>query len=102
MKNGSIFWLLLALAMVPATMGNTIVAVQTPGASFSDSGEFTVVTTPSVLLGLPAPSGAAGFQTFCVESDVPFTPGVAYSYTLEQTDHSGNALTLGTAWLFSQ
>jgi len=99
------FGLILAAAAAAVTadaLGDTISAQQTPGADYSFGGEFTAITTPAVLLGLPAPSGAPGFQTFCIESEVDFTPGAPLNYALTQSDHAGNPLSLGTAWLFSE
>jgi VPDSG-CTERM motif len=46
---------------------------------------------------------AAGtFSTWCVETDVYFSPGGTYDYQLVQTDSKGRNLALGTAWLYNQ
>jgi hypothetical protein len=102
MKKTSLLGILLGVALVPAAMAATIEGFQTPNASFGVGGEITATTTPPLLLGLPAPSGAPSFQTFCIESGIHFDANTPYSYTLTQTDHAGHALTQGTAWLFSQ
>jgi hypothetical protein len=99
MKRANIIGTLVALAITPVAMANTIHVIQTPGAHFSDGGEFTATTTPTEILG-PQTQGAGTFQTFCIESQVPLDINLNYTYTKGQTDHSGNTLKLGTAWLF--
>jgi hypothetical protein len=101
MKRANIFGILVALAITPAAMANTIHVVQTPGAHFSAGGELTATTTPTEILG-PQTQGAGTFQTFCIESHVNLDTDKNYNYTKGQTDHSGNTLKLGTAWLFEQ
>jgi hypothetical protein len=100
-RNIVLFGFFLAAALTPAAMGDTISALQTPLAKFSFGGEFTAITTPALQLGLAAPAGS-GFQTFCLEPDIDFTPGASRNYTFAQSDHTGDPLTLGTAWLFSE
>ena len=102
MKKLSLLGVLLAVAITPAALAATITGTQTPGAHYADGGEITAVATPPVLLGMPAPSGASGFQTFCIESQVLFNNGATYNYSLTQSDHSGHPLSLGAAWLFAQ
>ena len=99
MKRANIIGTLVALAITPAAMANIIHVVQTPGAHFSDGGELTATTTPTEILG-PQTQGAGTFQTFCIESQIPLDVNLNYVYTKGQTDHSGNTLKLGTAWLF--
>ena len=43
-----------------------------------------------------------GFETFCVEASVTFSPGKSYSFTLSDTDSQGRALTEGAAFLYQQ
>jgi hypothetical protein len=92
----------LGMALVaPGARANSIVLTQ--GAySFDVGGEFTAVTSPGSFL---ANYGAAatmngGFQTFCIETSVEFTPGTSYSYALSQSDSLGRPLTDGTAFLY--
>jgi len=101
MKRANIIGTLVALAITPAAMANTIHVTQTPGAHFSAGGELTATTTPTEILG-PQTQGAGTFQTFCIESHVDLDVNLNYNYTKGQTDHSGNTLKLGTAWLFEQ
>jgi|SRR6516225_2325272 len=101
MKRANIIGMLVALAITPAAMAATISVTQTPGAHFSAGGELTAKTTPTEILGLQT-QGPGTFQTFCIESHVDLATELNYTYTLGQTDHSGNTLKLGTAWLFEQ
>jgi hypothetical protein len=41
-----------------------------------------------------------GFETFCIETTVDFTPGSTYSYNLSNTDSQGRQLTEGAAFLY--
>src|ERR1039457_5399030 len=60
--------------------------------SYSVGGEFTAIASPD-LLGNGYVSSTeqvvsghgTGFQTFCIETGVEFTPGTQYYYTLGQT-----------------
>ncbi len=56
-------------------------------------GEFKAVT-----------SGNGTFQTFCIDVGHDFYPGRTYNYTLSQQTFvgSGNNISIGTAWLYSQ
>jgi VPDSG-CTERM motif len=101
MKRANIFGILVAMAITPAAMANTIHVTQTPGAHFSAGGELTATTTPTEILGLQT-QGPGTFQTFCIESHVNLDTDLNYSYTKGQTDHAGVTLKLGTAWLFDQ
>lgn len=82
--------------------------------SYSVGGEFTALTDPT-LFSSYAPSTKAtvsiggtaytGFQTFCVQTLVDFTPGTVYNYSLSLASiGSPDAFSLseGTAWLYSQ
>jgi hypothetical protein len=89
---------LLALAVaIPAAQAQTISAVQTPGLSYDDGGQFTATT-----------SSGWTFQTFCIEIQHTFSPGSPYNFTLGQTTHgappatASGVLNMGTAYLFSQ
>lgn len=98
---------LAAGAVSPVAMANTAVLTQT-AYYFADGGEFTAVTAPGTFNQFYASSTQiavgrqTGFQTFCVEADVYFTPGVTYDYTLGEVDSQGRALTEGAAYLYSQ
>ena len=100
-------------------MADTVVLTQGPFA-YSDGGEFTAVTTPTLAdLGAYSPytSTATSFQTFCVQDTTDFQPGVSYYYTLSSISLGGPGfpggnvgvgspnsypLSEGTAWLYSQ
>jgi len=98
---------LAAGAISPAVMANSIVLTQTEY-YFADGGEFTALTAPASFAQFYAPStrvamgSQTGFQTFCVEADVYFWPGVTYDYTLGNVDSQGRLLTEGAAYLYSQ
>jgi hypothetical protein len=75
-------------------------------------GEFTATTSEN-FLGNYAPSATAygGFETFCLETGVEFSPGTLYYYTLGNVtqpnpgnSQAGSGLTLsqGTAYLYYQ
>jgi hypothetical protein len=90
-----------ALGAAPAVMANAIVLNQ--GAySYSDGGEFTAHTSPQNFLDAYVPSTIVngGFQTFCIEASVTFSPGTTYSYTLSNIDSQGRVLTQGAAFLY--
>ena len=74
-------------------------------------GEFTAVTLPQTFLANYASGAKAfgGFETFCLETGVEFSPGTLYYYTLGNVTQpvpgnsqqgSGLALSQGTAWLY--
>src|SRR5580698_8136926 len=47
--------------------------------------------------------GQTGFDTFCVEIDTAFSPGSTYNTSIGNTIlPSGAAITMGTAYLYSQ
>jgi len=98
---------LAAGAVSPVAMANTAVLTQS-AYYFADGGEFTAVTAPGTFNQFYASSTQiavgrqTGFQTFCVEANVYFTPGTTYDYTLGEVDSQGRALTQGAAYLYSQ
>ena len=86
---------LLSLVAVMASINaiaSTIVLTQNAN-SYGDGGQFTAATSDN-----------GTFETFCVDTSHYFTPGDTYTYTIgNQTyDGSGNYLTAGTAYLYSQ
>jgi hypothetical protein len=79
------------------------ISLSQSGYSYSSGGEFRAVTTTESFLGNYSPKAIlnGGFETFCIESTVHFSPGQAYNYTLASTDSRGRNLSLGTAYLYS-
>ncbi len=92
------------LGMPASLMATQITLTQNSNYSYGDGGEFTAVTSPSAFLGngyVASTKVGGGFETFCVESTVVFTPGTTYNYTLSSTtDSQGQALTEGAAYLY--
>ena len=90
-----------AIVAVPAVMANSIVLNQN-SYSFADGGEFTALTSSQNFLGGYVPSTIlnGGFETFCVEASVTFSPGSAYSFNLSNMDSQGRVLTEGAAFLY--
>lgn len=88
--------------------------------SYGVGGEFSAQPDAALLSANPALAGYAPatadltavnpyFQTFCIEVAEEFTPGTAYNVTLNDKAlynggqfPSGDPITLGTAWLYSQ
>jgi hypothetical protein len=69
--------------------------------SYDVGGEFTATTSQSFLNNyVPSTIVNGGFETFCVETTVNFTPGFSYSYNLSNTDSLGRQLTEGAAFLY--
>lgn len=102
---------LTAFALVQTASADTVTLYQLPAYSYSDGGEFTTVTNPTLdttaysSLTKNVPSYANSFETFCVENNTYFTPGTNYNYTLGQTIPQipgGPKLTTGVAWLYQQ
>ena len=110
---------MLVGAIAPAVMASTVVLTQGPY-SYSDGGEFTAVTTPTIVnLGAYSSYTRSGnsFQTFCVQTGTEFQPGDTYDYTVSLISlggpgYPGQSVTLGNqysyplsegaAWLYSQ
>jgi hypothetical protein len=99
---------------VNVAMANTVTLYQ-GSYSYSVGGEFTAIASPDllgngyVLSTEQAVSGhGTGFQTFCLETGVTFSPGTQYYYTLGTTTQplsgggagSGLNLTAGAAYLY--
>jgi len=84
--------------------------------SYDVGGEFTAVSSPSLLgpyegiTGTPAvqtANGSQGFQTFCVQTAVDFNPGNTYTYVAASLTTVGSPqnnlpLTAGVAWLYGE
>ena len=70
--------------------------------SYSDGGEFTAFTSPDNFLGNFAAVATlgGGFETFCEQSSVYFSPGVSYAYALATQDSNGRSVSLGAAFLY--
>ena len=118
MKNKQIAVLTILAASLP--FGVTVVKADTVvlnqgNYSYAAGGEFTAITSPTdPFLQFYAPDAkatvgsATGFQTFCIETGVEFTPGHSYFYTLgnQAMPFSGGGtgsaafLTTGAAWLY--
>src|ERR1035438_6749895 len=92
---------------------NTVVLSTTSYYPGLGGGEFTAYTLPGTFLGNYAPVAQAygGFETFCMETGVEFSPGTLYYYTLGNitqptpglaSQGSGLALTQGAAYLYYQ
>jgi hypothetical protein len=92
---------------------NTVVLDTTSYYPGLGGGEFTAYTLPQTFLANYAPVATAfgGFETFCLETGVEFSPGTLYYYTLGNVTQpvpgnaqqgSGLALSQGTAWLYSE
>lgn len=109
---------LTALTTSPV-LADTVVLTQGPY-SYSDGGEFTATTSPTIV-GLSFYSSytstSDSFQTFCVQTTTEFAPGVTYDYTVSSISLGGPGypggpvgegsansypLSEGTAWLYSQ
>ena len=92
---------------------NTVVLSTTSYYPGLGGGEFTAYTLPGTFLGNYAPVAQAygGFETFCMETGVEFSPGTLYYYSLGNITQptpgntqqgSGLALTQGAAYLYYQ
>jgi hypothetical protein len=130
MKVKKIAYLTILAAATPL-VGNRALALPTvllydlPGVNpGGGGGEFTAVTSTGVLnpygpanLANANNTGATGFETFCAETGVEFTPanwggGGPYYYTVgqvaepsaggPQSSGAGQPLTQGAAWLYYQ
>ncbi|HZL13238.1 MAG TPA: hypothetical protein VFC85_03760 [Verrucomicrobiae bacterium] len=93
---------LLTLSGVSCAFANSIVLTQ-DAYSYGQGGEFNAVTSQNFLAGYaPSTTISGGFETFCIETTVEFTPGTIYSYTLGSSDATapGIPLTEGAAYLY--
>ena len=78
---------------VTVVRANSVVLTQ-GNYSYDVGGEFTATTSQSFLNNyVPSTIVNGGFETFCVETTVKFTPGSSYSYNLSNTDSQGRQLT---------
>lgn len=118
--------LLLPLGLLVATnaFGGLTVTLYQNSYSYGVGGEFTAVTSdPSLLnnyssLAKVSNSHGTGFETFCIEYNIEFNPGVTYNAAINggaipggggvtpgsgDGVHSGyDPISIGTAWLYSQ
>ena len=120
MKLNSNVVLIVSAAILPLAIGvakanpNTVMLDTIPNYyTGRGGGEFTAYTAPGTFLGNYASVAIVkgGFETFCMETGVEFSPGATYYYTLgnstkpdsvnKQTG-SGLALTAGVANLYYQ
>lgn len=120
MKKYYLIAFLFGVLAVPAVQAQTIVLNQdTSNYSYGDGGEFNAVPDANLLSFNPTlagyspytanlVAGSPNFQTFCIETEVYFSPGDTYnvipSYGIlpDSQFPTGNPITLGTAWLYSQ
>lgn len=111
-KAGFTGFLVVAALISPSLKADQIVLTTGPY-QYDIAGEFTASTTPTLPVTgyTSATATASTFQTFCVQTEVDFSPGTSYSYTMGltalgsgQTYAPGfnGSLTAGTAWLYSQ
>jgi hypothetical protein len=94
--------LLAALAVTAQSVrANSVVLSQDPY-SYDVGGEFSAAVTGGSFVQNynSAATYNGGFETFCIETAVDFTPGTQYTYNLSQFDSQGRALTLGAAYLY--
>jgi hypothetical protein len=122
LKSIGLAGMILAAGTVsPSVMAQTVELYYGPYA-YGAGGEFTAVTSPNLYNGDYAPSALVtvtdpynnqlvqGFETFCVQSEVDFTPynwGNPTPYDMSTSlssigDPDNFALSEGTAWLYSQ
>ena len=102
----------LAVAVVKANPNTVMLDAISPYYTGMGGGEFTAYTLPNTFVGNYAPGAqvSGGFETFCMETGVEFSPGTTYYYTLgyftkpdpgnAQQAGSGLALTQGAAYLY--
>jgi VPDSG-CTERM motif len=104
--------ILASLMPIVATVvqADTVTLDEVPGYNGAGGGEFTAYTTSVNFNGNYSPEALlnGGFQTFCIETGVEFTPGTTYNYTVGNVSQpltgggtgSGLALSAGAAWLY--
>jgi hypothetical protein len=104
MKSGKIYLAIFMLLLGASTAKAQNVTLYQNAYSYSDGGEFTAYTTPNNFLSYYAPEATlnGGFETFCIQSTVDFYPGANYNYVLSDTESTGQKLSLGAAYLYSQ
>ena len=120
-KIGLAGFILASGVVAPSLMADTVV-LSNSAFSYSDGGEFTAVTTPTLAdlsAYSPYTSTSDSFQTFCVQVSTEFYEGTTYNYTVSSVSLGapglgsggavggvGNAnsypLSEGAAWLYSQ
>jgi hypothetical protein len=115
-KN-TLFSGMAALALLAAAgssgMASTIVLNTNSFSDISGGGEFSATVTSPGSLGIDTSAYSTNanhetifngnFETFCLESNVPFTPGTTYNVSVSQTVlKTGGPLTLGAAWLYME
>jgi len=88
--------------MGATAMANTVV-LNNNADTFSVGGEFDAVTSGGQFLKNYSPLAidGDGFETFCLETTVEFTPGTTYTYDVSSVDSLGRSLTLGAALLYA-
>jgi hypothetical protein len=91
----------LALSAATGVFANTIV-LSKDSYSYKVGGEFSAVTTGQNFTKNYSSKAIVngGFETFCVETTVPFTSGQPYTYTLSSQDSLGRSLSKGAAFLY--
>jgi hypothetical protein len=90
----------LSLSGMPAAFANSVVLNQ-DAYSYDVGGEFSAVTSQNFLNNYASSTiVGGGFETFCIETTVDFTPGQTYTYNLSSVDSLGRNLTEGTAFLY--
>jgi hypothetical protein len=93
----------LTMMATPAAMANSVTLNQ-DAYSYDVGGEFSAVISAQNFVNNYASVAVinGGFETFCIETTVDFTPGQTYSYQLSSIDSLGRNLTEGAAYLYSQ
>lgn len=92
-----------AIAFLSTSAFANSVVLSQDAYSYTVGGEFSAKTTDNFVQNYNSAAVVnGGFETFCIETTVDFTPGVVYHYTLSQDDSLGRTLTLGAAYLYYQ
>ena len=93
----------------PLASANTMQLTLDYGSRHSgDGGEFNASSSdfaPATMGYAPSTTYNGGFETFCMQSNVYFTPGQSYYYGISQATTGGGSpdpLSRGTAWLYLQ
>jgi hypothetical protein len=99
-RTAVLMFLAASIPMAVTVKANSVVLTQ-GSYSYDVGGEFTATTSQSFLNNyVPSTIVNGGFETFCIETTVDFTPGSTYSYNLSNTDSQGRQLTEGAAFLY--